>query len=116
MDDWGKRRLNSRCEGKTMNMKICLMPLIRFAFRRMTCHLCIAVFMVFILMNIFCDCCLAQGLASWNQFFLSPVQITSMAYGNGTFIGVGDGLRFISYNGSNWAAYATPPIDVWHVT
>jgi len=57
------------------------------------------------------DSCQAQPLNSWNLVLSnSPVQITSMAYGNGTFVGVGGGLRFISYNGSNWTTYANPPI------
>lgn len=33
-----------------------------------------------------------------------------MAYGNGTFIGVGDGFDFISHNGSNWTVSETTPV------
>ena len=33
-----------------------------------------------------------------------------MAYGNGTFIGVGGGFRFISHDGANWTVYANAPI------
>ena len=33
-----------------------------------------------------------------------------MAYGNGTFVGVGGGLRFLSHDGSAWAVYANPPV------
>ena len=57
------------------------------------------------------DCCHAGPLASWNLVFSnSPVSITSMAYGNGTFLGCGGGLRFLSHDGSNWTVSATPPI------
>ena len=67
---------------------------------------------LFTWVNSVCVSSLGQGnpLNSWNQVFSGPVPITSMAYGNGTFVGVGGGLRFISFNGSNWTAYATPPI------
>ena len=34
----------------------------------------------------------------------------SIAYGNGTFVGVGGGFRFISHDGSNWTVYANAPI------
>lgn len=66
---------------------------------------------IFISLSGFCICCHAQP-GSWNVVFAAPapVPITGMAYGNGTFVGVGGGFRLISYNGSNWTAYATPPI------
>lgn len=58
-----------------------------------------------------CDCCLANPLASWNLVFSnSPVPITGMAYGNGTFIGVGGGFDFISHDGSNWTISETSPV------
>lgn len=48
---------------------------------------------------------------SWNAVLANiPVQITSMAYGNGTFVGCGSGWRFVSENGSNWTVYANAPI------
>ena len=31
-----------------------------------------------------------------------------MAYGNGTFVGVGGGLSFVSHDATNWSTYATP--------
>jgi hypothetical protein len=49
-------------------------------------------------------------LTNWNQVYQSPVPITCMAYGNGTFVGMGGGLRFISHDGSNWMAYGSPPV------
>ena len=62
-------------------------------------------------MFVFCDCCLADPLATWNLVFSnSPAPITSMAYGNGTFIGVGGGFDFISHNGSNWTVSETSPV------
>jgi len=51
-----------------------------------------------------------NGVTNSNQVFTAPVPVTSLAYGNGTFVGVGGGLRFISHDGSNWTAYASPPI------
>lgn len=33
-----------------------------------------------------------------------------MAYGNGTFVGVGAGFRLISHDGSNWSVYANSPV------
>ena len=33
-----------------------------------------------------------------------------MAYGNGTFVGVGGGFDFISHNGSNWTVSETSPV------
>ena len=51
-----------------------------------------------------------SGVTNWNKVFSGPAPVTSIAYGNGTFVGVGGGLRFISHDGSNWTAYASPPI------
>ncbi len=51
-----------------------------------------------------------SGVTNWNQVFSGPAPVNSIAYGNGTFVGVGGGLRFISHDGSNWTAYASPPI------
>ncbi len=86
-------------------------PLARalLAFRCATCRLSLTTFAVFVSTTLFCGCCLADPLDSWNQVYASPATITSMAYGNGTFIGVGNGLQFISHDGSNWTTYATPP-------
>jgi hypothetical protein len=57
------------------------------------------------------DCCLADPLATWNLVFSNtPAPITSMAYGNGTFIAVGNGYQFTSNNGSNWTVSETAPI------
>src|SRR5208282_640231 len=64
---------------------------------------------IFLWLGRFCICSQAQP-GSWNNVFNAPVQITSMAYGNGTFVGVGGGLRFISHDGSNWTVYANAPI------
>ncbi len=84
--------------------------LTRLAFCSATCRLRLIILVVFITTNFFYDCCLAGPLDSWTLVFSNnPVQITSMAYGNGTFIGVGGGLRFISHDGSNWTATVTPP-------
>jgi hypothetical protein len=52
----------------------------------------------------------AQPLNSWNLVLSnSPVPITCMAYGNGTFVGAGSGFWFVSHDGTNWATYASPP-------
>ena len=51
-----------------------------------------------------------NGVTNWSQVFTGPAPVSGMAYGNGTFVGVGGGLRFISHDGSNWTAYASPPI------
>jgi hypothetical protein len=32
-----------------------------------------------------------------------------LSYGNGIFLGVGSGFRFLSYDGSNWTTAASPP-------
>ncbi len=48
-------------------------------------------------------------LASWNLVYQAPVPINSMAYGNGTFVGLGGSLRFLSHDGSNWMVYSSPP-------
>jgi hypothetical protein len=67
--------------------------------------------MIFLSMSLFSLNIHAQPLNSWNLVLSnSPVQISSMAYGNGTFVGAGGGLRFVSHDGSNWTTYATPPI------
>ena len=59
---------------------------------------------------LFCIRCHAGSLNSWNLVFSnSPFQITSMAYGNGTFVGSGGGLRAVSHDGSNWMVYANAP-------
>jgi len=49
-------------------------------------------------------------LTNWSEVYSSPATINGLAYGNGTFVGVGGGFRAISHDGSNWAAYASPPI------
>lgn len=54
--------------------------------------------------------CHADPLGSWTLVFSNtPTTLTGMAYGNGTFVGVGGGLDYISHDGSNWTAYANPP-------
>ena len=59
---------------------------------------------------VFCGFCRADPLAAWNLVYSSPVAITGMAYGNGTFVGVGGGFRLISHDGATWSTYANPPI------
>lgn len=49
-------------------------------------------------------------LTNWSEVYPSPVTINSLAYGNGTFVGVGDGFRTISHDGSNWTLYVNAPI------
>lgn len=49
-------------------------------------------------------------LSTWNDVFGGPSTVNAMAYGNGAFVGVGGGFRYISHDGLNWAAYASPPI------
>ena len=67
--------------------------------------------MFFISISQFCFCCQAGPLDSWNLVSVNnPVQITSMAYGNGTFVGNGGGLQFVSHDGSNWTSYTAPPV------
>jgi hypothetical protein len=56
------------------------------------------------------DSCHADPLSSWNEVSSSPFPITSMAYGNGTFVGGGRGWWAISHDGSNWQFYVSPPI------
>lgn len=58
-----------------------------------------------------CGCLASDPLNSWNLVYSnSPFPIASMAYGNGTFIGVGDGFDLISHNGSNWSVSETSPV------
>ena len=40
----------------------------------------------------------------------SPAQVNSLAYGNGTFVGYGGGMWFVSHDGANWTINETPPI------
>lgn len=44
------------------------------------------------------------------KVFEGPAPVTSLAYGNGTFVGVGGGFWSVSNNGSNWTTQADPPI------
>ena len=88
-----------------------LIALSRLAFCRIVCRLCFTTFVVFAVLIQFCFCCNAAPLTSWNLVLSnSPAGITSMAYGNGTFIGVGGGFDFISHDGSNWTVSETAPI------
>src|ERR1017187_1443270 len=80
----------------------------------MKAFLLIARFLVkaflFTLLIQFQVCCEAQP-TSWTKVFAnSPVTIASIAYGNGTFVGFGSGLWFVSHDGANWSVYETPPI------
>jgi len=50
--------------------------------------------------------CRADPLGSWNLVLSNAPSLTGMAYGNGTFVGVGSGLDYISHDGSNWMVYA----------
>lgn len=53
--------------------------------------------------------CHADPLGTWNLVLSNtPAPLTGMAYGNGTFVGVGNGLDYVSHDGSNWAVYANP--------
>lgn len=66
---------------------------------------------VFVLVIQFCISTQAQPLSSWNLVYSNNLaQITSMAYGNGTFVGFGGGMWFISHDGANWSVYTSPPI------
>jgi hypothetical protein len=70
---------------------------------------------VFMSANIFCVSCFAQAdpLNSWTQVWSNnPVllSVSSVAYGNGMFLGTGNGGMLISYNGSNWNTLTGPPI------
>jgi hypothetical protein len=62
-------------------------------------------------LSLFSQKCMAQGpLTNWNLVYSAPAPLTGVAYGNGTFVGVGGGLRFVSHDGSNWVQYETAPI------
>lgn len=101
-------RVAASTSGRAKNL--ILISLTRPASCGAACSLRVAILAIFISVNFFCECCLADPLGSWNLVFSnSPVPITSMAYGNGTFIGVGGGLQFVSHDGSNWTASATSP-------
>jgi len=53
--------------------------------------------------------CHADPLGTWNLVLSNtPAPLTGMAYGNGTFVGVGNGLDYVSHDGSNWTVYANP--------
>lgn len=54
-------------------------------------------------------CCQGQIIPS-TKVFEGPAPVTSLAYGNGTFVGVGGGFWSVSNNGSNWAVKANAPI------
>lgn len=55
-----------------------------------------------------CSSSHAQPLASWRFVTGNLAPVTGMAYGNGTFVGVGGGYDYISHDGSNWSIYAHP--------
>ncbi len=55
-----------------------------------------------------CLCCNAQPL-TLSPVAYPPVVITSLTYGNGTFLGSGGGLFCISHDGSNWTFYTSSP-------
>ena len=70
----------------------------------------LAKLVVFLSITKFCLNADAQPLSSWNLVLSNtPVQIFGMAYGNGTFVGCGNGLWIVSHDGTNWAKYASPP-------
>ncbi len=49
-------------------------------------------------------------LNSWTQVLSGlPFQVTSLTYGNGTFLGVGGGFRLTSFDGANWTITTTSP-------
>ena len=53
--------------------------------------------------------CFGAPLGTWKSVLSNPpAQLTGMAYGNGTFVGVGGGLSFVSHDATNWSTYATP--------
>src|SRR5882724_9217299 len=70
-------------------------------------ELLLAKLVLFISLSGFCLCCNAQP-SIWNQVFSSPFGITSIAYGNGTFVGVGSGYNYVSHDGANWNIYTSP--------
>jgi hypothetical protein len=52
----------------------------------------------------------ADPLTTWTQVLSGiPFSITSLAYGNATFLGCGGGYRALSHDGSNWTVTATAP-------
>jgi hypothetical protein len=73
-------------------------------------ELLLAKLVIFVSISQFCFYCHADPLSSWSLVLSnSPVPITSMAYGNGTFVGYGGGIWLVSHDGTNWTIYATPP-------
>jgi hypothetical protein len=82
------------------------------AFRRLALQSRAVALAVLISRGFLCDYCLADDpLNTWNVVFSGlPFQISSMAYGNGTFLGVGGGFRLTSYDGANWTVSTTSPI------
>ncbi len=72
----------------------------------------VAALAIFVSANLVSVMSFGQGdpLNSWTQVLSGlPFQVSSMAYGNGTFVGVGGGFRLISYDGANWATTTTSP-------
>jgi len=66
--------------------------------------------LVFVILIHGCWMCQAQGPSSWNLVLSnSPVLVTSMAYGNGTFVGCGNGRWAVSHDGTSWSVHASPP-------
>jgi len=74
------------------------------------CWLRIIALSVLFALDLQFDRCHADPLSSWNEVSSSPFPITSMAYGNGTFVGGGRGWWAISHDGSSWQFYVSPPI------
>lgn len=75
----------------------------------------VATLVIFASAKFFCPSCYAQGdpLNSWTlTWTINPIfyVLSGIAYGNGTFVAVGDGARLVSYDGVNWTTYVSPPI------
>ena len=78
-------------------------------------HKCFAAFAIIILEIFSGVSSFGQGdpLNSWTQVWSRNgllQNVSSIAYGNGVFVGVGDGARLVSNDGVNWTTYSSPPI------
>jgi hypothetical protein len=72
---------------------------------------------IFASLNFVCAFCFGQTdpLNSWALTWsgaANPIinEVTSIAYGNGMFVAVGDGARLVSYDGVSWTTYVSSPI------
>lgn len=75
----------------------------------------VAALAIFFSIKFFCVSIFGQSdpLNSWTQVWSGNAllrSVSSLANGNGLFIGVGNGARVISNDGSNWTTFAGSPI------